>query len=148
MIYSEAHRFRELVRVGVNEKKGLEEKIIFLLFERTKFYQHMGHLHDIIVEQGRKIEPIFISLRESIYKEERNLLINILKESMENGEIRFSDASRLADVFLKVSDNKPNQSQHIGHTDTKLMNGTREDSILEDIRFTTRLIISGISARI
>ncbi|MBK7966407.1 MAG: hypothetical protein IPK10_14740 [Bacteroidetes bacterium] len=108
----------------------------------------MGHLHDIIVEQGRKIEPIFISLRESIYKEERNLLINILKESMENGEIRFSDASRLADVFLKVSDNKPNQSQHISHTDTKLMNGTREDSILEDIRFTTRLIISGISARI
>lgn len=147
VIYSEAHRFRELVRVGVNEKKGLEDKIIFLLFERTKFYQHLGHLHDIIVEQGRKIEPIFISLRDSIYKEERNLLINILKESMDIGEIRYSDASRLADVFLKMANNKPNQSQLVGEAEIQLTNAIQQESILDDIRFTTKLIVSGISAR-
>lgn len=147
VIYSEAHRFRELVRVGVNEKKGLEEKIIFLLFERTKFYQHLGHLHDIIVEQERKIEPIFISLRDGIYKEERNLLINILKESMDNGEIRYSDVSRLADVFLKMANNKPNQSQLIDDTGFTITGGVQKDPVLEDIRFTTKLIVSGISTR-
>jgi AcrR family transcriptional regulator len=146
VIYSEAYRFRELVRIGVNQKSGLENKISFLLYERAKFYQQLRQLHDIIVEQGRKIEPIFISLRESIYKEESILLINILKESMEAGEIRYSDAGRLADVFLKISDSNYYHSQ-IGQSENKLVSGVQQDSILDDIRFTTRLIVSGMSAR-
>lgn len=147
VIYAEAHRFRELVRVGITEKRGIENKIVFLLFERTKFYQHLSLLHDIIVEQGRKIEPIFISLRDSIYKEERNLLVTIIKEAMELGEIRYSDASRVADVFLKMANSMAVESnQTVMMNDDKVFDSSA-DPILDDIRFTTRLIVSGISAR-
>ena len=121
-------------------------KIVFLLFERTKFYQHLSLLHDIIVEQGRKIEPIFISLRDSIYKEERNLLVNIIKDAMEQGEIRFSDASRVADVFLKMANSMAVEShQAVMMSDDKF--DSSKDPVLDDIRFTTKLIVSGISTR-
>ena len=146
VIYAEAHRFRELVRVGITEKKGIENKIVFLLFERTKFYQHLSLLHYIIVEQGRKIEPIFISLRDSIYNEERNLIINIIKEAMDQGEIRYSDASRVADVFLKMANSVAVESHHaVMMSDDKF--DSAKESIMDDIRFTTKLIFSGISAR-
>ncbi|MFN0188802.1 MAG: TetR/AcrR family transcriptional regulator [Bacteroidia bacterium] len=146
VIYAEAHRFRELVRVGITEKKGIENKIVFLLFERTKFYQHLSLLHDIIVEQGRKIEPIFISLRDSIYNEERNLLVNIIREAMDLGEIQYSDASRVADVFLKMANGMAVESHKaVVMSDDKF--DSSKDPILDDIRFTTKLIVSGISAR-
>lgn len=147
VIYAEAHRFRELVRVGISEKRGVESKIVFLLFERTKFYQHLSLLHDIIVEQGRKIEPIFISLRDSIYKEERNLLVNIIKEAMDQGEIQYSDASRVADVFLKMANSMAVDSYQLGLMGDNKVFDSSIDPVLDDIRFTTRLIVSGISAR-
>lgn len=147
VIYSEAQHFRELVRVGINTKKGIEEKIVFLLIERTKFYKRLGYLRDLIVSQGRKIEPIFISLRESIYKEERNLMIGIIQESMELGEIRYSDTNRLADVFLRITNmDVSNRQEDVSISPSGWKVGHPEAD-LEDIRFTTRLIVSGISPR-
>ena len=79
---------------------------------------------------------------------ERNLLINILRESMDNGEIRYSDASRLADVFLKMANGKPRLNPLNNQEEVKSINGVLQDPVLEDIRFTTRLLVSGINSRI
>jgi len=145
VIYSEAQRFRELVRTGTKMRNGIEEKIVFLLYERVKFYEQLGHLQEITLSHGKKIEPIFLTLQQSIFQEERNLLISLLKDAMEKNEVRTSEPGRLADVFLKVSSIETVSKVNGNEKHTFEQNAHHQDPLLEDIRFTTRLILSGMS---
>lgn len=137
VIYAEAQRFRDELRSKMQAFRTTDEKVIYFLSERTRFYARIKSLQEVSDDVVKKIEPIFATLRQGIYSEERNLLKEVLEEGIQKGEIPITDSAKLSDVLLRVASafrptadtGDPQQS---------------EFSIMEDIRFTTRLIIRGV----
>jgi AcrR family transcriptional regulator len=135
VIYAEAQRFREEIRNKTRALRSAEEKVIFFLTERSRFYKRLKHLQEITMNMMKKIEPIFYTLQQGIQQEEKNMLKEMLDEGIHTGEINRTDPGRLSDVLLKVS------------SAFKMNGGDSEQSdsnTIEDIRFTTRLILRGV----
>lgn len=135
VIYAEAQRFREEIRNKTRALRSAEEKVIFFLTERSRFYKRLKHLQEITMNMMKKIEPIFYTLQQGIQQEEKNMLKEMLDEGIHTGEINRTDPSRLSEVLLKVS------------SAFKMNGGDSEQSdsnTIEDIRFTTRLILRGV----
>lgn len=135
VIYAEAQRFREEIRNKTRALRSAEEKVIFFLTERSRFYKRLKHLQEITMNMMKKIEPIFYTLQQGIQQEEKNMLKEMLNEGIHTGEINRTDPSRLSEVLLKVSS-------------AFKMNGAdseqSDNNTIEDIRFTTRLILRGV----
>jgi|JI10StandDraft_1071094.scaffolds.fasta_scaffold587018_2 AcrR family transcriptional regulator len=135
VIYAEAQRFREEIRNKTRALRSAEEKVIFFLTERSRFYKRLKHLQEITMNMMKKIEPIFYTLQQGIQQEEKNMLKEMLDEGIQTGEINRTDPSRLSEVLLKVSS-------------AFKMNGAdseqSDNNTIEDIRFTTRLILRGV----
>lgn len=135
VIYAEAQRFREEIRNKTRALRSAEEKVIFFLTERSRFYKRLKHLQEITMNMMKKIEPIFYTLQQGIQQEEKNMLKEMLDEGIHTGEINRTDPSRLSEVLLKVSS-------------AFKMNGAdseqSDNNTIEDIRFTTRLILRGV----
>ncbi len=137
VIYAEAQRFREEVRNKLHTFRTAEEKVIFFLSERTKFYKRIKHLQEITNDVVKKIEPLFSTLRQGILSEERKLLREVLEDGINRGEINRTDSSKLSEVLLKVA-----SAFKIQPNGSDLQQA--ESVALEDIRFTTRLILRGV----
>ena len=135
VIYAEAQRFREEIRNKTRALRSAEEKVIFFLTERSRSYKRLKHLQEITMNMMKKIEPIFYTLQQGIQQEEKNMLKEMLDEGIHTGEINRTDPSRLSEVLLKVSS-------------AFKMNGAdseqSDNNTIEDIRFTTRLILRGV----
>ena len=135
MIYAEAQRFREEIRNKTRALRSAEEKVIFFLTERSRFYKRLKHLQEITMNMMKKIEPIFYTLQQGIQQEEKNMLKEMLDEGIHTGEINRTDPSRLSEVLLKVS-----SAFKMNGADTE----QSDNNTIEDIRFTTRLILRGV----
>lgn len=136
VIYAEAQRFREEIRTKLKSFRTAEDKVVYFLSERTLFYKRIRNLQELTDDVVKKVEPIFTTLRDGIHQEEKTLLKDVLDEGIYRGEINRTDSGKLADVLLKVA------------SAFRLpVNGgaeSGEQSALEDIRFTTRLMLRGI----
>lgn len=136
VIYAEAQRFREEIRTKLKSFRTAEDKVVYFLSERTLFYKRIRNLQELTDDVVKKVEPIFTTLRDGIHQEEKTLLKDVLDEGIYRGEINRTDSGKLADVLLKVA------------SAFRLpVNGgaeSVEQSALEDIRFTTRLMLRGI----
>lgn len=137
VIYAEAQRFREEVRNKLHTFRTAEEKVIFFLSERTKFYKRIKHLQEITTDVVKRIEPIFNTLRQGILNEERSLLKDVLEEGIQRGEINRTDSGKLSEVLLKVA-----SAFKVQQNGTDVAHA--EAAAIEDIRFTTRLILRGV----
>jgi AcrR family transcriptional regulator len=135
VIYAEAQRFREEIRNKTRALRSAEEKVIFFLTERSRFYKRLKHLQEITMNMMKKIEPIFYTLQQGIQQEEKNMLKEMLDEGIHTGEINRTDPSRLSEVLLKVS-----SAFKMNGSDTE----QSDINTIEDIRFTTRLILRGV----
>ncbi|MBP7167575.1 MAG: TetR/AcrR family transcriptional regulator [Bacteroidia bacterium] len=135
VIYAEAQRFREEIRNKTRALRSAEEKVIFFLTERSRFYKRLKHLQEITMNMMKKIEPIFYTLQQGIQQEEKNMLKEMLDEGIHTGEINRTDPSRLSEVLLKVS-----SAFKMNGADTE----QSDNNTIEDIRFTTRLILRGV----
>lgn len=135
VIYAEAQRFREEIRNKTRALRSAEEKVIFFLTERSRFYKRLKHLQEITMNMMKKIEPIFYTLQQGIQQEEKNMLKEMLDEGIHTGEINRTDPSRLSEVLLKVS-----SAFKMNGSDTE----QSDNNTIEDIRFTTRLILRGV----
>lgn len=144
VIYAEAQRFREDVRSKIKAIKGVEERVLFFLTERSKFYKRLKHLHELTLNVVKKIEPIFHTLQDGIQKEEQALLSEVLDDGIKTGEIKKTDPERLSAVLLKVSSAMRTPSQMNGMYNGEEAAKLNDVEILDDIRFTTRLILRGI----
>ncbi len=71
VIYAEAQRFREEIRNKTRALRSAEEKVIFFLTERSRFYKRLKHLQEITMNMMKKIEPIFYTLQQGIQQEEK-----------------------------------------------------------------------------
>ena len=135
VIYAEAQRFREEIRNKTRALRSAEEKVIFFLTERSRFYKRLKHLQEITMNMMKKIEPIFYTLQQGIQQEEKNMLKEMLDEGIHTGEINRTDPSRLSEVLLKVS-----SAFKMNGADTE----QSDNNTIEAIRFTTRLILRGV----
>lgn len=136
VVYTEAQRFREETRSMLRTFRTAEEKVVYFLSERTLFYKRIRNLQELTDEVVKKVEPIFSTLRDGIYAEEKNLLKDVLEEGIYRGEINRTDSGKLSDVLLKVAS--------AFRLPAKTDGGTGDQTALDDIRFTTRLILRGI----
>lgn len=136
VIYAEAQRFREEIRTKLKSFRTAEDKVVYFLSERTLFYKRIRNLQELTDDVVKKVEPIFTTLRDGIHQEEKTLLKDVLDEGIYRGEINRTDSGKLADVLLKVA--SAFRLPVNGGADSG------EQSALEDIRFTTRLMLRGI----
>lgn len=136
VIYAEAQRFREEIRTKLKSFRTAEDKVVYFLSERTLFYKRIRNLQELTDDVVKKVEPIFTTLRDGIHQEEKTLLRDVLDEGIYRGEINKTDSGKFADVLLKVA--SAFRLPVNGGADSG------EQSALEDIRFTTRLMLRGI----
>jgi len=136
VIYAEAQRFREEIRTKLKSFRTAEDKVVYFLSERTLFYKRIRNLQELTDDVVKKVEPIFTTLRDGIHQEEKTLLRDVLDEGIYRGEINKTDSGKFADVLLKVA--SAFRLPVNGGADSG------EQSTLEDIRFTTRLMLRGI----
>lgn len=146
VIYSEAQRFREEVRSKAKAIRDVEARVVFFLVERTRFYRRLRYLHELTLNLARKIEPMFVTLKNGIRSEEKMILQDIINEGVESGEIRPTDSAKLADVLLKIS-SVSGESGLIGIDNipsAALSEVIADDTEqVEEIKFTTHLILQG-----
>jgi len=136
VIYAEAQRFREEIRTKLKSFRTAEDKVVYFLSERTLFYKRIRNLQELTDDVVKNVEPIFTTLRDGIHQEEKTLLRDVLEEGIYRGEINKTDSGKFADVLLKVA--SAFRLPVNGSADSG------EQSTLEDIRFTTRLMLRGI----
>ncbi|MBK9319620.1 MAG: TetR/AcrR family transcriptional regulator [Bacteroidetes bacterium] len=147
VIYAEAAQFLEEVKTKLKTIHPLEEKVVFFLLERRKFYHRLSEMHFVPVHASNENDPLLNVVLHSIQLGEKSLLSSTIKDGMRPGEIHRMDPERLAEVLLKVSTafKSPASSQHALNGNSKLNgNSTTEDVNAEDIRLTTRLILRGV----
>jgi hypothetical protein len=86
------------------EKKTTEARVIFYLVERINYYKNVLNMNRVSAETLNKMLPRFFELFDAITQEEVQFLTAIIKEGIKKGELRNTDAAKLASSLINMND--------------------------------------------
>jgi TetR/AcrR family transcriptional regulator, biofilm operon repressor len=123
-------------------KKGIESQVWFYMYSRFNYYTNILNMNRISMETLNKILPRFFELYDALMKKEKKFLSQLVKNAIANGELANTNAVKIADVLINISD-------ALKHSTEQKAILKREPQLdytnsLNDMKFLVSLIFTGL----
>lgn len=123
-------------------KKGIENQVWFYMLSRFNYYKNILNMNRISVETLNKILPRFFELYDTLMKREKKFLTQLVTKAIENGELVKTNATKIADVLINISD-------ALKHSTEQKAILKREPDVdyshsINDMKFLVSLIFQGL----
>jgi AcrR family transcriptional regulator len=139
---NEGHRFITSLQEKVLLKKGVENKVQYYLHERGQYYMYVMNKNKITADTLQKILPRFFELYDGMMQKEIQFLKQLLKDGMAAGEMKRTNADKLASSLINMSD----ALKHSIEQQALLQGDQSVDytNSLQEVKYLVSLIFNGL----
>lgn len=142
VIGSESAEYMQALKGQVERVSGCANKITTYLVERFRAFQRVVNLHNLSVQDMRRVGPQMKKLFAAVKHQELKYLGSILRHCVDRGEIRACDTDRLAAAILTVAEGF--KMEHLVSPDTPQDAAVDYSGIEGEVVFTVRLMLEGL----
>ena len=142
---SEGEEYLAKLQQQTIRKKGIENQIWFYMLSRFNYYKNVLNMNRVSSETLNKILPKFFELYDSMMKQEKKFLSQLLEEATKNGELVKANSTKIASTLINLSD-------ALKHSEEQKSILRGEDKIdytqsIIDMKFLVTLIFSGLKKK-
>jgi AcrR family transcriptional regulator len=142
---SEGEEYLAKLQQQTVRKKGIENQIWFYMLSRFNYYKNVLNMNRVSSETLNKILPKFFELYDSMMKQEKKFLSQLLEEATKNGELVKANSTKIASTLINLSD-------ALKHSEEQKSILRGEDKIdytqsIIDMKFLVTLIFSGLKKK-
>jgi len=142
---SEGEEYLAKLQQQTISKKGIENQIWFYMLSRFNYYKNVLNMNRVSAETLNKILPKFFELYDSMMKQEKKFLSQLIENAIKNGELVKSNATKIASTLINLSD-------ALKHSEEQKSILRGEDKIdytqsITDMKFLVTLIFSGLKKK-
>ncbi|MCX6315834.1 MAG: TetR/AcrR family transcriptional regulator [Bacteroidetes bacterium] len=138
----EGERFIGQLQQQTGLKKSAEQRIIFYLLERIRYYRDVLTVNKVSVETLARVLPRFFEMYESVKNAEISFIQQLLREGTASGELKKTDTGKLALALFNMSDAMKHKAEQDAQM-AKLPVADYEPAILE-LQFLSGLIFKSL----
>jgi len=142
---SEGEEYLAKLQQQTIRKKGIENQIWFYMLSRFNYYKNVLNMNRVSAETLNKILPKFFELYDSMMKQEKKFLSQLLDQATKNGEMVKANSTKIASTLINLSD-------ALKHSEEQKSILRGEDKIdytqsITDMKFLVTLIFSGLKKK-
>jgi AcrR family transcriptional regulator len=142
---SEGEEYLAKLQQQTIRKKGIENQIWFYMLSRFNYYKNVLNMNRVSSETLNKILPKFFELYDSMMKQEKKFLSQLLEEATKKGELVKANSTKIASTLINLSD-------ALKHSEEQKSILRGEDKIdytqsITDMKFLVTLIFSGLKKK-
>ncbi|MDH7460571.1 TetR/AcrR family transcriptional regulator [Chitinophagaceae bacterium 26-R-25] len=142
---SEGEEYLAKLQQQTIRKKGIENQIWFYMYSRFNYYKNVLNMNRVSAETLNKILPKFFELYDSMMKQEKKFLTQLIETATKNGELVKSNATKIASTLINLSD-------ALKHSEEQKSILRGEDKIdytqsITDMKFLVTLIFTGLKKK-
>jgi AcrR family transcriptional regulator len=139
---SEGEEYLAKLQQQTIKKKGIENQIWFYMLSRFNYYKNVLNMNRVSSETLNKILPKFFELYDSMMKQEKKFLSQLLEEATKNGEMVKANSTKIASTLINLSD-------ALKHSEEQKSILRGQDKIdytqsIADMKFLVTLIFNGL----
>ena len=140
---TEGRDYLRTLEEHVLEKKTTEARIIFYLVERVNYLKNVLNMNRVSAETVNRMLPKFFELFDAVTKQEIQFHAKIIREGIKRGELRNTDAAKLASSLINMNDA---MKHHVEHK-AILKNQDQIDyrAVIKEMKLLVSLIFQGLT---
>ena len=125
---TEGRDYLRTLEEHVLEKKTTEARIIFYLVERVNYLKNVLNMNRVSAETVNRMLPKFFELFDAVTKQEIQFLAKIIREGIKRGELRNTDAAKLASSLINMNDAMKHHVEHKAILKTRIRSTIAQSS--------------------
>ena len=142
---SEGEEYLAKLQQQTVRKKGIENQIWFYMLSRFNYYKNVLNMNRVSSETLNKILPKFFELYDSMMKQEKKFLSQLIENAIKNEELVKANSTKIASTLINLSD-------ALKHSEEQKSILRGEDKIdytqsIIDMKFLVTLIFSGLKKK-
>lgn len=140
VVKSETSEFITELDKKVFDKNNVHDQLNTYIKTRLDYFQKLINLHNLTVNSILEFRPISELLYREFFDKQIQIVVKIISDGMQNGELKNVNADRTANIFVSAIESIATKVM----CKSRLTNEINYKSIEDDSLFLTELIINGL----
>jgi AcrR family transcriptional regulator len=142
VILLESERYIQSLQARVAQLNACDEKIIYYLIERLKYYQQVINLHQLSIKTLQGVEPLFHELYQQVMEKEEAFIARLLDECIKTEYYQKTNTKLIAKSLLTVAD--AIKHKNMQQANVQFASEVNYSQIETEITFIINLILNGL----